>query len=189
MGLVNSTILVVTSDHGEQFWEHAELDARNFYLLRGVCGISHGNSVYNEIIQVPLLMSGPIPDTGYNHLVSIVDVVPTIADLLGINHKMRFDGVNIFNAEGERPLLSEGIANGYEKKALIIGRHKLIYSKDDGIEWLFDLEKDPHEQNPIVDREVTSVFVDKLLQMLREDEKRKIREIASRKSLLKALNI
>lgn len=63
------------------------------------------------------------------------------------------------------------------------GRYKLIYSKDDGIEWVFDLEKDPEEQHPIVDRAVTSVFVDKLLRMLKEDEKRKIREIARKRSL------
>ena len=60
---------------------------------------------------------------------------------------------------------------------------KLIYSKGDGIEWVFDLEKDPQEQNPILDKEVTSVFVEKLLQMLREDEKRKIRAIARKKSI------
>ena len=63
------------------------------------------------------------------------------------------------------------------------GRYKLIYSKDDGIEWVFDLEEDPQELNPILDGEVTSVYVEKLLQILREDEKRKIRETTRKKSL------
>jgi len=96
---------------------------------------------------------------------------------------MRFDGRNVFEAMGKRPLLSEAPGSGYEKKALIIGKHKLICSKDDGVEWVFNLEKDPQEQNPIVDKEVTSVFVEKLHQILREDEKGKIKGIARRKSL------
>ena len=181
MGLVDSTVFMVTADHGEQFWEHAELDARSFYLLQGVCGISHGDSAYNEVIEVPLLISGPVPDTKPDHFISTVDIMPTIIDTLGINHSMRFDGRNIFKAGDERPLLSEAVSCGYEKKALVIGRYKLIYAKDDGIEWLFDLEKDPQEQQPIVDKEVTSVFVEKLLQMLREDERRRIQGIVRKK--------
>jgi len=181
MGLVDSTIFIVTADHGEEFWEHAELEARGFYHQRGFYGITHGNSGFGELIEVPLVMSGPVPDIKPDHFISTVDIMPTIVDLLGITHNMRFDGQNIFETKGERPLLSEASASGYEKKALVIGRYKLIYSKDDGIEWLFDLENDPQEQHPIVDREVTSIFVGKLLQMLKEDEKRRIREIARKK--------
>lgn len=72
---------------------------------------------------------------------------------------------------------------------LVVGRYKLIYSKDDGIEWLFDLEKDPQEQHPIVDRELTSLFVEKLLRLLREDEKKKIRKIAEKRSLSRASEV
>ena len=169
-GLVGATIFVVTSDHGDEFWEHAEVEAANFCLLDEICGIGHGHNFFNEIIQVPLLMSGPVPDSKPAYFVSAVDILPTVADLLGIYHKMSFDGQNIFEAAGERTLLSEASGFGNEKKALIIGRYKLIYSKDDGVEWLFDLEKDPKEQHPIVDRELTSAFVGKLLQILRQDE-------------------
>lgn len=183
MGLLDSTVFIVTADHGEQFWEHAELDAGNFYLTSGVCGISHGDNTYNEVIQVPLLVSGPIPDIKPDRFISTVDIMPTVVDLLGITHDIRFDGRNIFETEEERTLLSEAVSSGYEKKALIAGRYKLIYSKDDRIAWVFNLEKDPQEQHPIVDKEVTSVFVEKLHQMLREDEKRKISGVARKKSL------
>jgi len=183
MGLVDSTIFIVTADHGEQFWEHAELDAENFYLPNGVCGVSHGDNVYNEVVQVPLILSGPVPERRGTGYVSTVDIVPTIIDLLGIGHKMRFDGRNIFEAAEERSLLSEAAMSGYEKKALVVGKYKLIYSEDDRIEWLFDLERDPQEQHPIVDKEVTSIFVNKLHQILREDEKRKIKEIARKRGM------
>jgi len=184
MGLIDSTVFIVTADHGEAFWDHAKFKVGSTYKEIGFCGIGHGGTVFNEVIQVPLLMSGPVPARKGIGFVSAVDIMPTVVDLLGISYKMRFDGRNIFEIEGERPLMSEAVCAGYEKKALIIGRHKLIYSKDDGIEWVFDLEKDPEEQHPIVDKEVTSVFVEKLHQILREDEKRKIREIARKKSLL-----
>lgn len=191
MGILDSTILVVTADHGEEFWDHAELEARYFYhqgadyVKAGGYGTGHGQSVFNELIEVPLLLSGPVPHKEHTHFVSSVDIVPTVMDLLGVTHNMRFDGRNIFEVEGGRPLLSEAASVGYEKKALVVDKYKLIYSKDDGIEWLFDLEKDPHEQHPIVDREVTSLFVEKLNQILREDDKRKIRRIAAKKGLRK----
>lgn len=157
MRLVDSTIFVITADHGDEFWEHAELEARSFnHQWR--YGIGHGYSAFNELIHVPLLMTGPVPHKQPLRLVSTVDIVPTLADLLGITHNMRFDGVNIFESDTERPLLNEASSTGYEKKALVISRYKLIYSKDDGIAWLFDLEKDPREQHPIVDKEITSVF-------------------------------
>ena len=179
MGLTDKTILIVTADHGDQFWEHAELEARNFPTLRGFNGTGHGRSVFSEVIEVPLLMTGPIPERKSNSYVSTVDITPTVAGLLGITHKMRFDGQNIFEVEEERPLLSEG-GWWHDSKVLIVGRYKLIYSKEDNIEWLFDLEKDPGEQHPIINKEVTSVFVKKLFQIMAQGEKRRVREIARR---------
>ena len=187
-GLVDSTVFMVTADHGEEFWEHAEIEAKSFYDPRGCYGIGHGHSVFNETIEVPLLISGPVPYQNSSRLVSTVDIVPTIIDLLGVRHNMRFDGRSVFEAVEDRALLSEASGYGYEKKALIIGKYKLIYSKDDRVEWLFDLEKDPQEQHPIDDREVTAVFVEKLSQMLQEDKKKKVREIVRKKGLSKASN-
>ncbi|NJE77453.1 hypothetical protein E3E37_11070, partial [Thermococcus sp. ES12] len=98
------------------------------------------------------------------------------------SHSLTFDGQNLFEVKNKkRPLLSEAAGYGYEKKALIVGRYKLIYSPDDGVQWLFDLKKDPFEQHPIKDKEVTSIFVDKLNKMLREDERKKLRTILDRK--------
>ena len=177
-GLIDSTVLIITADHGEELWEHAELEAKNFHDQRGFYGVGHGHNVFNEIIEVPLILSGPkIPNKRYGNLVSTIDIMPTILDLLGVNHKLSFDGINLFANKEKRVLLSEAAAYGYEKKALVMGRFKLIYSKHDDIAWVFDLEKDPEEQNPITDEELVSVFVDKLNKILAMREKQKIREI------------
>jgi arylsulfatase A-like enzyme len=186
-GLLSSTILIITADHGEEFWEHAGLEAENFYDPRGYYGVGHGHNVFNEIIQVPVVIAGPgVPEKQYAHVISTVDIVPTALDLLGIEHRLKFDGQNVFQqqATGTR-LLSEASGFGYEKKALIIGRFKLIYSQDDGVAWVFDLEKDPQELHPITEQGVVSMFVDKLSEMQRRGEARRIREKIEARSLTK----
>src|SRR5581483_2594103 len=45
LGLGDRTLLVVASDHGEEFWEHG--------------GVEHGHTVYDELVRVPLLMRMP----------------------------------------------------------------------------------------------------------------------------------
>ncbi|MBE9593689.1 MAG: sulfatase-like hydrolase/transferase, partial [Proteobacteria bacterium] len=149
-GLIDSTVLIITADHGDEFWEHTELEAKNFYDPRGFYGVGHGHNVFNEIIEVPLILSGPkITNKRYNELVSSIDIMPTILDLLGVSHKLSFDGINLFEGKEKRALLCEAAGFGYEKKALVMGGFKLIHSKHDDITWVFDLKKDPEEQNPI----------------------------------------
>jgi len=177
-GILDSTIFLITADHGEEFWEHAQLEAENFYDPRGYYGVGHGHNVFNEIIEVPILLDGAIKKKGdfTENRVSTVDITPTILDILDVSHTLLFDGQNLFDAikNNKRALLSEATGYGYEKKALIIGRYKLLYAPDDNVQWLFDLKKDPLEQNPIKDKDVTSIFVDKLSKMLKEDEKKKL---------------
>ena len=187
MGLLDSTVLIITADHGEEFWEHAALEAENFYDPRGCCGVGHGHNVFNEVIEIPLLISAPgVPNRQSGHLVSMVDIMPTVLDLLEVKHKLKFDGQNILGEqESGRPLLSEASGYGYEKKALIIGRFKLIYSQDDGVAWVFNLEKDPQELHPITDQAVVSMFVDKLSEIQKRSKKRRIREIIAEKNLAK----
>ncbi|KUK17259.1 sulfatase [Thermococcus sibiricus] len=174
-GLLDSTILVITADHGEEFWEHAKLEAENFYDPRGYYGVGHGHNVFNEIIEVPIILDGAVKNRGEytGNRVSSVDITPTILDMLGVSHNLTFDGQNLFKVkEKKRPLLAEAVGYGYEKKALILGRYKLLYAPEDGVQWVFDLKKDPYEQHPIKDGEVTSIFVEKLNRTLRESEKK-----------------
>ncbi|KUK43562.1 MAG: Sulfatase [Methanothrix harundinacea] len=174
-GLIDSTILIITADHGEEFWEHARLEAKNFYDPRGFCGVGHGHNVFNELIEVPLILSNPkLPNKKYDKLVSTTDISPTILDLLEVKHKLSFDGVNVFKSSEKRALINEATGYGYEKKALYIGGFKLIYSKHDEIAWVFDLKKDPEEKNPITDDELVRIFINKLNKMLTAKEALKV---------------
>jgi arylsulfatase A-like enzyme len=72
LGVLDNTLVVVASDHGEEFWEHG-LGA-------------HGHSLYSELIHAVLLMWNPprIPTPRrVAEPVQLIDVMPTILDLAG----------------------------------------------------------------------------------------------------------
>lgn len=71
-GLLDRTVVLVTSDHGEEFMEHGNL--------------GHAKSVYEESIRVPLIMGVPDMQGGrrVKCAVSHVDVMPTVLELLGV---------------------------------------------------------------------------------------------------------
>lgn len=69
-GLLENTLLVVTSDHGEGFGEHGVL--------------THGFCVHDELVRIPLVMVGPEPFTGGRRVdtsMALHDVMPTFMDL------------------------------------------------------------------------------------------------------------
>ncbi|GAB6136517.1 sulfatase [Thermococcus prieurii] len=167
-GLLESTLLVFTADHGEEFWEHAELEAGNFYDPRGVYGVGHGHNVFNEILEVPLAVEGPVKSMRMENR-SLVDLAPTILEVWGVEPPYELDGRSL-SRKPRKFLLSEATGYGYEKKALTVGGVKLLYAPEDGVEWVFLLERDPGETKPITDRELVEVMRKKLLSILARDE-------------------
>jgi len=83
-GLSEKTIVIVTSDHGEEFWDHTGAAAY------------HGHTLYAELMRVPLVWYDPqahlthgrtIPDR-----VSLIDIVPTLLARLGVDPPAPVDG-------------------------------------------------------------------------------------------------
>lgn len=70
LGLMEKTILIISADHGEEFWDHD--------------GLGHGRTLYREVIRIPLVIVGPgiKPQRVYQN-VSLLDLFPTMIDLLG----------------------------------------------------------------------------------------------------------
>lgn len=91
LGLWDNTVVVILSDHGEEFWEH--------FPMFG----DHGHSLYGEQINVPFMLYDPdLTPGGLQYVsdeVTNVDLVPTVLDLLGIDTALPFDGTSL------RPLL------------------------------------------------------------------------------------
>ena len=72
-GLLANTLVVVTSDHGEEFYEHGEWE--------------HGKNMYNESLRVPMIMYYPgiiEPGQVSDRLVETVDIMPSILGLCGL---------------------------------------------------------------------------------------------------------
>jgi arylsulfatase len=81
-GLLDTTTIVLTADHGEQFEEHGDTE--------------HGNSVYIEEVHVPLLVWSPGGKTGARSpdLVSLSDVPVTLTELAGLDVPASMQGVS-----------------------------------------------------------------------------------------------
>jgi arylsulfatase A-like enzyme len=94
-GAWENTLLVITSDHGEEFFEH------------GVLG--HGFSLYQEVVRVPLIVRGPGVDKGrvVKSPVAIVDLDATILDLAGLG-KTAFNDGKSFRPALAAPAWSRG---------------------------------------------------------------------------------
>lgn len=134
--LLEDTMTVLTADHGEGFGEH------------GI--FSHPHELYDELINVPLLMDGPTTGSDtVEELVELTDVAPTIARVADADVPEVFTGTPLPTADDEeRP--AEGVAISEAdlvptySGCLRTDRWKLVRAGDD--ERLYDLESDPDEQ-------------------------------------------
>jgi arylsulfatase A-like enzyme len=149
-GFADSSLIVVTADHGENFWDRVDFERNFFYHPRNEFGIDHGASVFSELIDVPLIVRcpGKIDEGVFKKPVSLIDITPTVLHLSEVNLSMDFQGIDLFDDDfSNRIILSEDVHSGYEKKAVIKGKYKLIVSEGDDITLLFDIHNDPREKN------------------------------------------
>jgi arylsulfatase A-like enzyme len=141
--LYDDALIVFTSDHGEEFWEHGR--------------VGHGHSVYDELLRVPLIVKLPgAAERGRTAAaVSTASVTPTILDVSGI----RYDAGNV-SAPSLRPLIDpaagiyqpQPVVSGAQiifdrREAVLFDGFKYIVSTVDGHEELFDLQADPGERH------------------------------------------
>lgn len=90
-GLLSETLVVVFSDHGDEFYEHGSLD--------------HVHTLYDELLRVAWFMLGPgVPrETVVRRPVSLVDVMPTVCDLLNVPLAAPVQGRSRVGALDEEP--------------------------------------------------------------------------------------
>jgi len=147
-GLRDNTLIILLSDHGEEFFEHG--------------GFEHGHTLYEELIHVPLLFSLPerLPQGArLSRPVRLIDVAPTILDFLDIEAPSNFEGVSIrplLEGKGQprdagNRLLPSGVAyaealmHGREQKCVVAYPWKLVHEAGTENQDLFNLEEDPAE--------------------------------------------
>ncbi|HMB68465.1 MAG TPA: sulfatase [bacterium] len=148
------TIVAVTSDHGEEFYEHG--------------GWGHGQSLYEELLEIPLVIAGPGVPAGVEvpGPAQIIDVAPTLLDLAGVAVPPDMAGRSLSPAmqaagsaggaamepdaavdPGREHLAEIVYGPSYWARSLRSGRWKTVVSRlgDDVRVQLFDLVENPGE--------------------------------------------
>jgi arylsulfatase A-like enzyme len=144
LGVLENAIVIVTSDHGEEFYEHGKN--------------SHGRSTYEEVLNVPFVVRWPgkVPaGRTYEATAGLIDVMPTLLELVGLEAPAGIQGVSlaagltgsaaptprrIFAQVSQDTFAMEMVRDGNEKlvrhtRGPLAGRHEL-----------YDLERDPLER-------------------------------------------
>jgi arylsulfatase A-like enzyme len=170
--VLGQSVVVIFADHGEEFLEHGSIE--------------HGQQLYEETIRVPLVIVAPSVTTGPRRIaeqVGLVDLAPTLMDLVGLEPSAAFEGRSLapmlaprFRASRgtTRPcgipwdcLIAESVAHRSEKKVLRCPPWKLFFDPFFGACELYNLADDPGEKRNLVDErpEVTSRLGETLLTM------------------------
>jgi hypothetical protein len=140
-GLASRTTLIVTADHGESFGEHG---AR-----------THGVNLYEELIRVPLFIKLPNSQPRkINTPVTLVDLGPTILDLMGLPTPGTNMGQSLVPfLRGQNPVLTRPIlAESRLKKSLVMDDgFKVIVDDHVYTTEVYNLNVDPQETRNLYD--------------------------------------
>ena len=155
--LADDSIVVLTADHGEEWLDHG--------------GLQHGHTLYRELVRVPLLVRAPgLAPRRAEERVSLIDLAPTLLDLLGVDPLAESPGRSLLPALHGRsladvPVLAElGVNARRPQVALGLGRHKLIVHEAEDRAELYDLAEDPLESRDVAEErpDVVESMLDEL---------------------------
>ncbi len=143
--LDRGTLVVMTSDHGEEFLEHGSWE--------------HQKTLYEEVIRIPLVVAGPgVGPRREPAQVSLLDVAPTILAWLGVEPPSSMRGRNLLgvlsaaDAYGETEQTPDGARKLFLRAGA--GRYKAVFTLEPvtptlrSEEW-YDLATDPHEERSV----------------------------------------
>jgi arylsulfatase A-like enzyme len=146
-GLLDDTLVVLVADHGEAFGEHGKR--------------KHGHTLFEEDVRIPCLVRAP---GGEPHVVdgpgAIVDVVPTVMDLLGLPRPADLDGVSwAATVDDGTPLPRRSIVVRRVRvgilrpraHAVIRDNKKTLFTPELDVAGSWLLDDDPHEKNRVDD--------------------------------------
>jgi arylsulfatase len=185
LGIYDDALLVFTSDHGEEFWEHGSFE--------------HGHTLYEEVIHVPLMIKPPLnggsrivtavhagtvtpdrqdaadaaergespfrakPLLRVSQTVSITALMPTILDFCGV----AYDG-EVLSVASLAPILNgrvdtSGVVHSgsplyyQDRRAVLTRDTKYIWSAVTGHEEVYELCRDPQERTSVAQPSAASV--------------------------------
>ncbi|HVZ87670.1 MAG TPA: sulfatase-like hydrolase/transferase [Polyangia bacterium] len=156
-GLEKDTAVVIMADHGEAWGEHK--------------AYFHGSDLFDEQTRVPLIIAvpGQTPRV-VNDQVELVDVAPTLLDLVGAPIPPAMHGRSLLPAiEGKSlpavPIFAElmpATAWPHQAAMMVDGDHKIIHRVSDRRWELYDLAHDPGEKNNLAANPADAALFEKL---------------------------
>jgi arylsulfatase A-like enzyme len=157
----HNTILIVTADHGEEFWEHG---------YRG-----HGHNLFSGSLRVPLLVWMPKSDRTGRRIepnVTNIDILPTLCEYIGQKPDPQLEGRSLLPAMQGKPeylagrLIYAYVQRGpYRFRGILHDNWKLIMTPEGDKYYLFDLKTDPGEKNNLANKPQET---DRKLEMARQ---------------------
>jgi len=175
LDLKENTLLIITADHGEAFGEHGNWE--------------HGPTVYQETIKIPLIIWYPeirCNQMRSNELAGLIDIKPTILDIIGIKQSQIYQGKDLISRiteEGsfhqQRGSREEIFSEGKKNFRCIITstNWKLISNEAEGKVELYNLEQDPEEKHNVFNLypEVAKNLQKRLTSKFKEFEKQELK--------------
>ena len=140
MGALDKAMVVLISDHGEEFQEHGS--------------VLH-EKLYATVARIPLVLAPPGSRSGTRHdeVVQSIDLAPTLVRLAGAAVPATYEGHDLL-----LPRAGRGVAFGEtpyyaEQRFLAAGAWRIVYRKKSGQTELFRYREDPLEQDDLAGRE------------------------------------
>jgi arylsulfatase A-like enzyme len=149
LDLFDSAMIVITSDHGEELWDHESFE--------------HGHTLYDELIRVPLLIKlprsagNPSPEsTRIAVPVSIANVMRTILEAAGVGKRTSYSPAGSLQRywseadTGPPPAVVSGAVHYFgDQISVVQAPYKYIRHLETGQEELYDLDRDPRESRDL----------------------------------------
>ena len=136
--LPGETLVVLHSDHGEEFWEHG--------------GYEHNHTLYDEVTRTLLWIRPPgsADPRRVDTPVSLADLAPTLYGFAGFTDAPRTDGVDLRTVAAGDPGPPRALPLGYlrydrQRWGVVVEGHKYVIFTGSGEEEVYDLVADPAE--------------------------------------------
>ena len=133
-GLDKNSVVVVYADHGEAFGQHDG-------------NYGHSIFIYEENVRVPLVVRLPTGPLRVKRVASVVDITPTILDLLGLPGSPAHDGTSLLEPRDRMALFYTDYTLGW--LGLRDGCWKFVHEVESRRSRLFDLCADPSEKKDL----------------------------------------
>lgn len=139
LGMLENTLVVLTADHGEEFFEHRQK--------------GHNKSLYDEVLRVPLILHWPgkVPRGARTDLqVQLIDLMPTLIAMTKVKALGRMQGRDLSPAVAgrampQRDALAELLIDGQSYRALRSNERKVIEVQRGAPAFFADLRAHPRE--------------------------------------------